>query len=238
MAIFLEGTQGIQYNDVTLGDFQKVSSAIINRDSLIVRDSAEGAVLDAADVVDSAIASLTSLFKGRSDQKERVIAALNSFYTERHKELYSLTPSEIQGVLAGLCDMQRSMTTSPSLFKDGQPYIIDLSKQDRAAAQETQRAIRSEICLSQAIESVQKAIDEINAERPIQLLHPNDVKLDNDVEPANDSASSDLEECFLLIEEEDSPIQPQAQAPKPGYEQAAARLQAIFANSSDSSDEL
>jgi hypothetical protein len=215
MAVFLSNTQGVQYNDVTDGNFTTVSQAVINHDTLIVRDTPEGGILDAASFFESASASFSSVFKGSSDQKERVVAALNSFYTERHQELYTLTPSQIQGLFDGLRHLQQEMNASPSFRDSGISYIIDVSKKDHAAREETQRAVRADFCLSDALASVRKALDEINSEPRMTE-----------------------DEGFLLIaDEENETLQDQSMPPKADCAEDAARLKAIFSQNSVSDDD-
>jgi hypothetical protein len=100
------------------------------------------------------------------------------------------------------------MIESPSLRDSGISYIVDVSTKNHAARQETQRVVRADLCLSDALASVRKALDEINSERRMTVA----------------------DEGFLLIEDdEDETLQDQSKPPAPGYEEAAARLRAIFA---------
>lgn len=128
MSIYLENSQGIQYDDVVLGDFDAVSNAVINRNPLIVRDHPEGSILDTADFFETAIASFTSLWTGKDENQERVIAALNSFYSARHQELFSLTPAQTQALQEGLESIQQEALMSPSYTIENISYIIDYSK--------------------------------------------------------------------------------------------------------------
>jgi hypothetical protein len=195
MSFHIDGTQGVQYNDVNLGNLFKVSSAIINRQSLIVRDSAEGPVLDVANIFDSIGESFSTLLR-RSDQKERVIAALNSFYPEHEEELCRLSPNLLQLLSIGLEDMQRAMTLSPSFHgPSGRPMMFDLSQSRHARQDERQRTVPAASCLSQAIGAVNNALSDSTEINPIaELVY------------AEDTPPDSLEEKFLLIEkfEEDA----------------------------------
>jgi hypothetical protein len=184
MSFHIDGTQGVQYNDVSLGNLLEVSSAIISRQSLIVRDSAEGSVLDVANIFDSIGESFSTLF-GTSDQKERVIAALNSFYPQRKEELCMLSPYLIQQLISGLQQMQEDMTLSPSSHgPTGEPMIRDLSQSRHAGQDARQRVIPAASCLSNAIDAVQDLLTQIETNH----------------RSFEDTPPNSLEEGFLLIE--------------------------------------
>ena len=225
MSFHIDGTQGVQYNDVSLGNLFEVSSAIINRQSLIVRDSAEGSVLDVANIFDSIGESFSTLF-GTSDQKERVIAALNSFYPQRKEELCILAPSQIQLLMRGLQNMQEDMDLSPSSHgPTGMPMIRDLSQRRHAGQDERQRVIPAASCLSDAIEVVQKVLTAIETDHLVALVY------------AEDTPPDSLEEDFLLIEnpEEDAAISEPAsfqheQAPTEEERRTGIRLRAILSD--------
>lgn len=219
MSIYLENSQGIQYDDVVLGDFEAVSNAIISRNPLIVRDHPDGSFLDTADFFETAVASFTNLVTGKNESQERVIAALNSFYSARHHELFSLTPAQTQALQEGLESIQQEALMSPSYTIENISYIVDYSKKDRAADHENQRLIPAAFCLAQAIESVNQALEYMQRSSPILAVTADD---------ADDKL--DINDFFLLIEDpkEEPSAFVEPTAPAPGLERVAARLKALF----------
>lgn len=212
---FAEGTQGIQYPDVTRGNLYEISKAIIQGRELIVRDDPEGAYLDVASIFDSAVASLESLFGKDSDQQERVIAAINSFYSHRRAELIALPPKVLERLAESLENIQKDL--GPGMMKD-------VSMGDHAGHDERQRMMPKNSCLETAIANVQAAMAQLNSQDLFELVAA-------DKEPG--AASEDISDDFLLLVEEDESVEVRAQPPQKGSEADAERLQAIFKNEPD-----
>ena len=163
MNIYNDFERGIQFDNVTQGDFKQVAAGIMNHNILVVKEVKGEKHLAVAGIFEKAKISLAAISGDKEFSKERIIVAINSFIKAKEDEILSLPPDQMTHLKESLKDLQARFAKNPSLTVGDQGYLRDYSKEENAAENPHQRYVIAQRCLEPAISSVQSAIDHIHS---------------------------------------------------------------------------